>query len=41
MEGGRLNFSINSNGQMFCPYLDNQNVDPSVHDMKDIEYDTG
>ncbi|XP_026807325.1 peroxidase-like [Rhopalosiphum maidis] len=41
MEGGRLNFSINSNGQMFCPYLESKNVDPTVHDIKDIEYDTG
>jgi len=42
MDGGRLNFSISDNGQMFCPFLDNQNKEPSIENPNShIRYDTG
>lgn len=41
MEGGRLNFTINNNGEMFCPFLANKNLDLTVHSITDTEYDTG
>ncbi|XP_022169138.1 peroxidase-like [Myzus persicae] len=41
MEGGRLNFSTGDNGQMFCPFLANKNLDLTVHKVTDTEYDTG
>jgi len=38
MDGGRLNFSIGDNGQMFCPFLEKQNNSPPIGNIK---YDTG
>ncbi|XP_022169129.1 chorion peroxidase-like isoform X2 [Myzus persicae] len=37
MDGGKLNFSISDNGQMFCPFLEKPK-DPSIGYIK---YDTG
>jgi len=40
MEGGRLNFSTSDNGQMFCPFLKNEQ--PIIGNPKTvIKYDTG
>jgi len=42
MDGGRLNFSISDNGQMFCPFLANQDKEPSIgNENSHIKYDTG
>lgn len=41
MTGGRLNFSIGAEGQMFCPFQDiSSNNDEQYRDV-DIQYDTG
>lgn len=41
MEGGRLNFSTNENGQMFCPYT--STIESLPNDLKHIkfQYDAG
>lgn len=41
MTGGRLNFSIGAEGQMFCPFQDlgSNNIE-QLQDI-DIQYDTG
>ncbi|KAL4142192.1 hypothetical protein QTP88_004701 [Uroleucon formosanum] len=44
MVGGRLKFSISDNGQMFCPFLTDQNIQNNVsieNKKTHIEYDTG
>lgn len=41
MVGGRLKFSIGDNGQMFCPFLANQNKASIGNKKTHIKYDTG
>jgi len=41
MEGGRLNFSINDNGQMFCPYLEIKDSQPTDLKYIKFQYDGG
>jgi len=42
MDGGRLNFSIGDNGQMFCPFLSNPHKKSSSGNQNiDVEFDTG
>jgi len=41
MVGGRLKFSIGDNGQMFCPFLIDENKASKRNNKTHIEYDTG
>jgi len=41
MVGGRLKFSIGDNGQMFCPFLGDQNKASTGNKKTHIKYDTG
>lgn len=41
MEGGRLNFSTNDNGQMFCPYLEIKENQPTDLKYLKFQYDGG
>lgn len=41
MDGGRLNFSVSDNGQMFCPFLNKQSKATLIGNRSSIEYDTG
>lgn len=41
MDGGRLNFSVSDNGQMFCPFLSQQSKEVLIGNQSSIEYDTG
>lgn len=41
MEGGRLNFSINNNGQMFCPYKEKTESQPTELKYIKFQYDGG
>ncbi|XP_001944613.1 peroxidase [Acyrthosiphon pisum] len=41
MVGGRLKFSIGDNGQMFCPFLTDQNKASIGNKKTHIKYDTG
>jgi len=41
MDGGRLNFSVSDNGQMFCPFLNKQNKETLIGNQSSIKYDTG
>ncbi|XP_025410649.1 peroxidase-like [Sipha flava] len=41
MEGGRLNFSIGDNGQMFCPYQQKKKYEPVELQHTSFQYDSG
>lgn len=41
MEGGKLNFTIGDNGQMFCPFLARKKNDPIEFRNNNFLYDTG
>jgi hypothetical protein len=42
MDGGRLDFSIGDNGQMFCPFLSNPYKKSSIGNQNiNVEFETG